>query len=401
MTDPNAGTLLVDQRVEMRLVQLGPFGECLGYYRGNEIAVFGGIPGEKVIAQIVRLYHNQVSARVVDVTEPSPHRITPDCPYFWPCTGCQWQHIEYPHQLKLKQLYVETTFSKFPELIGVNVAPPIPSVNQYSYRNHARFTVGPGGNIGFVNRITRRFTQINRCLLMHEKINGVLNKIQGKCSETTQVAVRVGVNTGDILVQPAMGNPDLPVSTGQKSYKEMVLDQTFTVASPSFFQVNTPQIETLINFLKAHLAPLADKTLVDAYSGVGTFTALLASECKRVIAVEESASAVRDAKINCDGHRNVEFYQGKTEHILGRLDDIPDILILDPPRSGCQPGTLDSINQVRPAVVAYVSCDPATMARDLAVLVREAYRIDFVQPIDLFPQTHHIECVVLLSRFGS
>ena len=166
--------------------------------------VFGGIPGERVVAEVVRRRRDHVAARVVEVLEASPHRIESDCAYFWPCTGCQWRHISYAHQLEIKRERVERSLRAAPGLSGVDVLPTMPSRTTSGYRNHARFTIGPGGTLGYVNNTTRRFLRVDRCDLMHPWINDALAQLQERCAETTQLSVRYGVNTGDYLVQPRL-----------------------------------------------------------------------------------------------------------------------------------------------------------------------------------------------------
>ena len=174
------------------------------------------------------------------------------------------------------------------------------------------------------------------------------------------------------------------------------------VASPSFFQVNTSQAENLIRLVRDGLELDASDVLVDAYAGVGVFAILLSPYVARAIAIEESASAVQDGKSNAEGLRNVEFVQLKTEEALLNLEEIcelteaPDAVILDPPRTGCHPQAIESLLRLKPRKVAYVSCDPPSLARDLDVLVKGGYEAVRVQPVDMFPQTYHVESVTIL-----
>ena len=237
-------------------------------------------------------------------------------------------------------------------------------------------------------------------MLMAPEINEVLGGLQDKVSETTNLSVRVGVNTGDRLIQPTLSAPDIPFASGQKWYTEKLKGRTFRVASPSFFQVNTPQSETLIDLVSEYLALTKEQTLVDAYAGVGTFASILAPNVKKVFAIEESASAVTDASSALLDVQNVEFLLGKTEKVLGDIAENIDALILDPPRVGCHPDTLKAVVERRPPRVAYVSCDPSSLARDLDILVKGNYQVINVQPVDMFPQTYHVECVVTLGLSG-
>ena len=382
----------------LSLVSWGRLGEAMAHYQGQEVFVFGGIPGEQVVAEVVRIRRKYVAARVVQVLEASSHRVEPPCPYYGECTGCQWQHISYEHQLATKQERVIDALVRVGGFRHPPVAPVLPSSEQYGYRNHARFTVGPLGALGFVNRETRRFIRIDSCMLMHQGINHLLAQLQDRCGETTQLAVRAGKETGGFLVQPTLKNPDVTLPTGQKHYADSVNGHRFRVASPSFFQVNVAQAAHMAQVVRHALDLKGTDVLLDAYAGVGTFAVLLSPWVGKVIAVEESAAAVADARENTAGLDNVEIILGKTEEVLPRLEQKPDAVILDPPRAGCQPGALRGLVQLAPPRIAYVSCDPATLARDLKTLSDGHYTLEQVETLDMFPQTHHVECIAVLTR---
>ena len=388
----------VGEKLVLELTAWGRLGEAMADHDGQDVFVFGGIPGERVVAEVVDIRRRRLAARVVEVLEPSPHRIDPPCPYFGDCTGCQWLHISYNHQLDTKR---ERVIDALQRVGGFNDSPVtavIPSHRQLNYRNHARFTVRDGGVLGFVNRASRRFVDIDRCMIMHGAINDCLGQLQGKCWETTQLSVRAGQQTGDVLVQPKLFNPDISIPTGQKSYADSVAGKTFRVSSPSFFQVNVEQAAQAVEVVRRGLRLTRDDVLLDAYTGVGAFAILLAPHVKMVIAVEESSAAVADCRANAAGVPNLEFVLGRTEDVLGSLDAQPDAVVLDPPRAGCQPKALESLLQRAPSRVAYVSCDAETMARDLKPLCESAYTLKQVVPLDMFPQTHHVECVAFLER---
>ena len=234
-------------------------------------------------------------------------------------------------------------------------------------------------------------------MLMADGINDVMSKLDGRSQETSQLSIRYGINTSDVLVQPALSSEEIPLQTGQTHYTEELLGRTFRIASPSFFQVNTAQAERLSEIVRQRLELRGGDTLIDAYAGVGTFAALLAPHVARVIAVEESEAAVKDAAVNTLGLDNLEYRQGRTEDVIAELDSTPDAVILDPPRVGCDRAALEAVAAWRPRRTAYVSCDPASLARDLAILVGAGLNVIDVQPVDMFPQTHHVECVVTLG----
>ena len=399
-----------DAAPELTELELGPMddlGDTTAEFEGRTINVAGGIPGERVLVRVHRYRRRRrdhVSAIVHGVLEASPDRVTPKCGYNGRCSGCQWQHIAYPAQLALKRATVERHLRRFPNLAHVGIAPTIPADRTFYYRNHARFTVRRDGQLGFSNRITRRFVRIEHCMLMDHAINGAVTEFQDRAAETTNMSIRVGVNTGDMLIQPTFQRPDIRLPSGQTHYRERLHGREFSVASPSFFQVNTVQAEKLIEVVRDELDLAEDDVLVDAYAGVGVFAILLAPDVARSIAIEESASAVRDGMLNADGLENVEFVQMKTEEALKTLREVsgldvpPDAVILDPPRVGCHPEALEALIGLAPPQIAYVSCDPPSLARDLDILASGGYDVIRVQPIDMFPQTYHVESVSILRR---
>jgi|TARA_B110000263_G_C15271136_1_gene493554 23S rRNA (uracil1939-C5)-methyltransferase len=391
-----------DSEKEYAILRLGPIvnvGDCEARLGQEILSVFGGLPGELVKARIYRYRKNKkhiISGIVENVIEASPYRIIPDCPNFGPCSGCQWQHVDYSYQLKFKKQIISTAFASYDSLSGIDILNVIASENKFKYRNHARFSVRFEGQMGFSNRITRRFIKIDECLIMDNRINEIVSILQDKVSETTSMSVRVGVNTEDVLIQPKLLSSDIPIETGQKSYVEKLYGKEFRIASPSFFQVNIDQAEKLIEIIKSELQFVGNEVLVDAYAGVGTFAIAFSSEVSKVIAIEESAAAIKDAEFAACDIANVEFVLGKTENVLNSIEDNIDILILDPSRKGCHLDTIESIMRKLPGVIVYVSCDPTTLARDLNILVEQGYTIKSVNPVDMFPQTYHVECVVIM-----
>ena len=391
---------------ELELGAFGELGDTAAEFEGGFINVAGGIPGERVVARIYRYKRRRrdvVSGIVSRVLDASPDRVAPRCGYCGPCSGCQWQHITYPAQLRFKRETVAGRLERYDSLEGVEVLPTLAAPSEYYYRNHARFTVRMGGQLGFSNRITRRFIRVEHCMLMDPVINGALTEFQDRSGETTNMSLRVGRNTGDLLVQPTFQNPNIGIPSGQTHYSERMMGRDLRVASPSFFQVNTAQAENLVRLTRDGLELDGSEALVDAYAGVGVFAILLSPFVARAIAIEESASAVQDGKMNAEGLDNVEFVQLKTEEALADLREIceiegaPDGVILDPPRTGCHPQAIESLLKLKPEKVAYISCDPPSLARDLDMLARGGYRIRGVQPVDMFPQTYHVESVTILG----
>jgi len=379
-------------------------GETLSEVRGAPVEVTGGLPGEKVVVEVQKRFPERIVAKVVEVLEQAEERVVPECEYFLTCSGCQWQHASYDYQLQLKQARVQREIDKYQSLSQVVVDATIGSESQLGYRNHGRFTVGKkddGGKIGYINAVTRRFVKIDRCLLMNEQINKVLDLAQDNVLGQTQVAIRAGSNTDSMLIQPRMDLSHIGLVTGEQHYEEEVRGFRFRVAASSFFQVNTSQLSRAIDEVRDLLELDGTEVMVDAYCGVGVFTVLLAPYVRKIVGIEESASAIEDAGLNSKDVFNIEFVEGKTEHILNTLNQHIDVLLLDPPRVGCHPDVLDSVVKLKPEKVLMVSCEPEAMARDLNLLCSTGtYNLETIRPVDMFPQTRHVETISMLRLQG-
>ena len=379
-------------------------GETLSEIRGAPVEVTGGLPGEKVVVEVQKRFPERIVAKVVEVLEQAEERVVPECEYFLTCSGCQWQHASYDYQLQLKQARVQREIDKYQSLSQVVVDATIGSESQLGYRNHGRFTVGKkddGGKIGYINAVTRRFVKIDRCLLMNEQINKVLDLAQDNVAGQTQVSIRAGSNTDSMLIQPRMNLSHIGLVTGEQHYEEEVRGFRFRVAASSFFQVNTSQLSRAIDEVRDLLELDGTEVMVDAYCGVGVFTVLLAPYVRKIVGIEESASAIEDAGLNSKDILNIEFVEGKTEHILNTLNQHIDVLLLDPPRVGCHPDVLDSVVKLKPEKVLMISCEPEAMARDLNLLCSTGiYSLETIRPVDMFPQTRHVETISMLRRQG-
>ena len=412
----------MERRIELRLTDMAHGGEALGRYEGKVIFVPYAIPDEEALVEITEDKGSYARARLVEVLSPSPHRVDPPCPHFGPerCGGCQWQHIAYPAQLEFKAAVVRDQLARLGRLPDVPVKPTIPSASPWHYRNHVQFTVDNDGRLGFVATDGRRVEPTQKCYLLHPLLEELLAALDLELPGLTRLSLRAGVNTGDQMLifetqddEPPALETDLPLSCvlllsegipvnliGNNYITEVVAGRRFRISATSFFQVNTAAAEELVRLVAEYLAPVGYETLLDAYCGVGTFALTLADKVGQVIGVEEAAGAVEDARVNAGGVDNVEFIKGRVETVLPQLDRRIDLVVLDPPRQGCRPEAMTALIELAPRRIVCVSCDPATLARDARKLAEGGYQLVEVQPVDMFPQTYHIENVALFERFG-
>jgi 23S rRNA (uracil1939-C5)-methyltransferase len=390
-------------KFEITLGEINDAGDTVTEIDGAPVVVSGGLPGELVIAEVQKRFPERIAAKVDRVLEPAAERIEPECKYFLTCSGCQWQHVSYDHQLTLKRERVQREIDKYENLSGVNVDATVESEKRLGYRNHGRFTIGKyedAGQVGYKNMVTRQFVRVEECLLMDDKINETIGLVQDKMEGHTQMSIRVGSNTDSMLVQPRMNISGLSLVTGEQHYEEEVRGSRFQVAASSFFQVNTDQLSRAVDEVRELLDLDGSEVMVDAYCGVGVFAVLISPYVKRVIGIEESASAIEDAGLSMNGATNVEFIEGKAEHVLAEWSDADevDVLLLDPPRVGCHPDVLESVKKLKPKKVLMVSCEPQAMARDLDLLCDGGmYRLETLRPVDMFPQTRHVETISMLT----
>ncbi len=387
--------------IKLKLGNIGANGDTVATINSETISVFGGIPGEVVLAEITqqkktKRKRKKTIATVKQIVNSSRYRIKTPCNFYGFCTGCNWQHINYEYQLYLKQKLLHDELLKY--FNKVKIKNIIRSENQFHYRNHGRFTIRRNGQIGFTNKVTKRFVGINKCLIMNNKVNNHIQKLESEAGETTQMSIRVGVNTDSFLIQPKLNNSKIKTETGQKYYYEKIKNQKFQISSPSFFQVNSDQISKMTEIILSLIDGLDKNLLVDAYAGVGTFGIMLNKKFKKIVGIEQSYSAVIDAKSNIKNLDNYEMIIGNSEEIISAIKPKIDLLILDPSRKGCDEKLIQNLILEPVKNIIYISCDPKTLARDLSMLTQNCiYEIRSINPIDLFPNTHHVESISLLT----
>ena len=387
------------RRVTATLTGFDAHGAATGHdEQGNAVVAAFGIPGEKVVVEVREEFTDHVLGEVVEVIEASLDRVEPRCAHFGVCGGCQLQHLDYGAQTRLKTRVVRDQLRRIGGLIDAPVSPMVGADSPWNYRNHARFTVRREGATGFTHWHSHRFEPIDECHIMDPRINKVRAELTGRLGAARQLGVRFGTNTSSYLIHPKLGLEDAgEFETGQTGHDEQLAGTSFRVSAASFFQVNTRQAERMMALVRDGLRLVGTDVLLDAYAGVGTFAGLFAPLCRRVIGVEESTSANLDARRNLEHLPNVEMVEARTEDYLDRLQEKPDAVILDPPRQGCDPRVIDALGRLKPSRIVYVSCEPATLAPDLRRLILSGYRVVNVTPLDMFPQTYHIECVATLE----
>ncbi len=404
------------QEIELDLTGMAHGGSALGRYQGRTIFVPYALPGEHITARITQNKERFAYAEGITLFEPSPDRVRPRCPHFGPgrCGGCQWQHIDYEAQLRFKTGIVRDQFQRIGGLPDVPIQPMIPSPDPWQYRSHVTFSVTDDGKLGFVSTDDRTVIPISECHIIRPELLELFEQIAPEdVPELDRVRLQVGTDGDDRLVvigtrddEPPeieidfaasvnfLPSDNAPVNLiGATHVRYTIRGRTFRVTAGGFFQVNLPQAEKLVELVLNRLNLQGDESVLDLYSGVGLFTAFLAERAALVTSVESYPPAVTDADENLAEFENIELIEGTVEDVLPALEGAFDAAVVDPPRQGLEGTALDALIAHRPRTIVYVSCDPATLARDAKRLVAKGYRVQDVQPIDMFPQTYHIEAV--------
>mgnify|MGYP001158449846 FL=1 len=374
-------------------------GSCEAEYLGNKLRVFGGIEEEIVDVEVIGKDIDLI-CNVVNIVKHSSYRIKNKCIYFLECSGCQLQHINYEKQLEIKKQFVVKELEEIDENILKKIHNVVPSDKQFNYRNHARFSVSKSkkylGNSGFINRWTKKLVNIEKCEIMNQKINDKKRQLKGHLEGMSQYSVRVSVKGDSFLIQPKFN--DLNIITGQKNYYEKFKNKKIQISSPSFFQVNIEQAEKMGEIITEICSLHGNEIILDAFSGVGTFSLLLSEKVKKIYAIESSYSSVEDAKINLDNSKNVELIQNEVENLKEyKFKENIDIVILDPSRKGVHFNALNWVLNLSPSQIIYVSCNVSSLKKDIRIL-GTSYEIDKIIPLDMFPQTKHVECIVNLIK---
>lgn len=422
----------------------GTEGEGVGKIDNMAVFVPYALAGEKVLVHIVKVLKNYAFAKLIEVLEPSPHRTEPLCPVFNQCGGCSMQHADYAYELEFKTNRVKDCIKRIGG-IDAEVLPCVGSPDIYGYRNKGQFAVSKDG-IGFYSPRSHRLVDGKNCLIQNKiapDIIAAVDAYMNQCNvmpydeETHTGKIRnVFIRTvkGGVMVCVVSRDKNLPetdmlvkllcsagatniilnvnskrtnVAMGDKNIvlygNDFVTDKidgiTFEISPLSFYQINSKQTENLYQCAVTLAGLDKTKTVFDLYCGIGTISLYAARKAKFVTGVEIVPEAIENAKRNArlNNIDNAEFFCGKAEDVTKALGKA-DIVIVDPPRKGCDEKLLDTIKNISPEKVVYVSCNPATLARDLKILKQYGYETTTIQPFDMFPRTFHVECVVRLCR---
>jgi len=387
---------------------------------GRRIFVPFAFLGERVRVKIVEEHSGFLRGELLAVLAPSCFRVEPRCRHFGICGGCHYQHLSYGAQIDAKRSILIDQLKHLGGLRDPLVREPLASLEPWNYRNYAQFALNPDGRLGYFVRGSKRVFPIEECHLPIPPVDTLWRNLALEPAlPLDQIGLRVG-SEGDVLlilesltgeIPELLVEAPLSIATltpagsqalvGEAATGFEVLGRHFRVSPASFFQVNTKMIPALVQeVLKtAQLEP--QHVALDLYCGVGLFSAFLASRCRRLIAVESNPEAVSDFQVNLEDFDNVDLYQAEAGQVLSGLAVRPDFVIAEPPRAGLDRDSLRGLLRVRSPRLVYLSCDPATLARDARLLSEGGYRLESVLPIDLFPQTYHIESLALWRLEGS
>lgn len=413
--------MTMEKPVEVVLTSLSHNGEAIGRYDGRAIFVPFALPGETVRVRIVEEHKNFLRAELVEVVKPSVERIAPRCRHYGVCGGCHYQHLSYLSQLSTKSNILKDQLKRIGKIPAPTVKDIVPSPNEWNYRNNVQFHLDQSGVLGFVaSGDPSELIPIQECHLPENSISAFWPTLEFEPdSPVERVSLREGRDADLMLVLESdeKAPPEMEIEAGISvvhlteddsvvvagdGYLLMnVHGRPFKVSAASFFQVNTPMAEKMVTYLLENIPVSASSTLLDVYCGVGLFSAFFASRVGRLIGIELSPSSCEDFAINLDEFENVELYEGLAEEILPALKVKADVVILDPPRAGLERVALDALIRFAPQIIAYVSCDPATLSRDVARLTTAGYSLLHVTPFDLFPQTYHIESISILQKISA
>lgn len=399
-------------------------GYCLGRHSRQVVFVPYALPGELVRVEPIERKKNFTRAQPAVILEASADRAEAPCPHFGPggCGGCHWQHARYDAQLLYKQEVVADQLRRLGHFQSPPVLPTIANPRPFGYRHSVTFMVAEDGSLAYYGDDINpaRLLPIDVCPILHPALLELLGHIQLDVTDVVRVRLQVGSDPADRMLILETGNDmapaikvKLPVSVnlllsdnepvnliGSSHIIYTILGRQFRVTAGSFFQVSPDMAAVLVEQVLQSLALEGHESVLDLYSGVGLFTGFIAQQAGIVVSVESYPPAVSDADENLADLDNIDLIEGSVLDVLADLDEQVDAVVVDPPPSGLGPAVIAQIDRLAPTQIVYVSSDPATLARDAASLVSTGFVLETVQPVDMLPQTYHIECVAHFTRSG-
>ena len=435
----------VGTKLQLEITGISHQGYGIGRIENLVVFVPGAMLGETVIAEVLEYKKKMVTAQLIEVITPSLQRIAPSCGQSERCGGCELQHCDYAYQLQAKRQIVQDAMTRLGRA-DITVEPVLGMEKPWQYRNKGIFHADYAGGtvkLGFYEQGSHAFVPAASCMLFTEAVNGLVKHLEvliqnsGKANYIDKVMIRESRLNGDLMVvfvteDTAWRLPDLAKQVaeypqvvsvyhnhnnnpklmlgrkfnllyGQETIEDTIGQFHFQISPQSFFQVNNAQAEVL--YAKAlEFAGLTGKEQVaDVYCGIGTISLYLAQNAASVVGIESVAQAIQDAKENAKNNdvTNCTFVAAKAEEWLPKWvkkGNKLDVAVIDPPRKGCETPALDALITSEAETIVYVSCNPSTLARDVKYLCENGYQLEKVQPVDLFPQTFHCECVAKLVK---
>ena len=382
--------------VKIRIDSVAFGGEGVGRIDNFVVFVPFSASGDELEIEVIQLKKNFVRGRKLRIIKKSPFRVKPLCCYYEKCGGCCYQHLDYEYQLKIKKKQVEDAFRKIGKIANPPVLDTIASPEVYHYRGKAQYhteAVPSGRRIGFLDVSGGKLIDIEQCEIMEKTINEKMHALRENM-----------LLKSDVDMQQTIWSDCLPEKKNEKgSIIRIVKGNNFLVPSDGFFQANLSLTDKLVDEVCLFCSVNKVNTIVDAYCGSGLFSVFLSSFAENVIGIEINEKSVKYARINTEnfGVKNAEFIHGDIEDVfkerfLSQGNRI-DLIVLDPPRVGCKKTALKAIIDLQPQKIIYVSCNPATQARDIKYLNEYGYDLKCLLPMDMFPQTEHIEVIGFLA----
>jgi 23S rRNA (uracil1939-C5)-methyltransferase len=378
---------------------------------GRPVFVPFTVPGETVRVEPGESRKGYLRGGLIEVVSPSADRVVPRCPYYGRCGGCQLQHMTYAAQVRAKEAILREQLQRLGGIADAPIRPAVPSPQEWNYRNHIQCTPAGGNRLGFLRRASHEALPVEECHLPEPRLlelwkaldwesfpglrqigfrasdDDEMIVLEGKAGELPAVSVESDVSAAWLDPQ----GEAIYLAGGPLRYE--ILGRHFTVSAGSFFQVNTALIPAMVKTVMELAEPARDETALDIYCGTGLFSAFLAERAARVIGIEESPAAVADFEVNLDSFDTVELYAAPAETALGAIRAKADLAVVDPPRGGLTPRAMRALLRTAPPRIVMASCDMSTLARDARILARAGYAPTAFVPIDMFPQTGHLETV--------